>query len=72
MARVIPERKTTTYRVHDGDTLSSIAQQQTGSSDYSALYELNKDQIGDNPNDIVPGMVLIIPGGSADTAEVDW
>lgn len=72
MARVIPERKTMNYTVHEGDTLSSIAQKQTGDSDYSKLYELNKDQIGDNPNDIVPGMILTIPGGSADTAEVDW
>ncbi len=72
MARIIPERQTTTYRVHEGDTLSSIARQQTGSSDYAALYELNRDLIGDNPNNITAGMVLTIPGGSVDTAEVDW
>lgn len=72
MARIIPERKTSAYRVHDGDTLSSIAQQQTGSPDYAAIYELNKDLIGDNPNNITAGMILTIPGGSADTAEVDW
>ena len=71
MARVNPERYAARYTVRSGDTLSSIARQQTGSADYSAIWMQNRDLIGDNPNDITPGMVLLIPGAASDE-EDDW
>ena len=53
--------KPKTYTVKNGDCLSSIARQLTGSSDWHALYEQNKDIIGSNPNFIKDGTVLVIP-----------
>lgn len=76
MNRVIPERLPKMYTVKEGDTLSSIARQQTGSADYSAIYEQNRGLIGDNPNHITPGMVLSIPGDpdaeAEDQEEDEW
>lgn len=51
----------TTYTVKSGDCLSSIARQLTGSADWHALYEQNKDAIGANPNNIGVGLVLTVP-----------
>lgn len=62
MNRVIPEVKTHTYAVRYNDSLATIAMKETGSADYTAIYEQNKDLIGSNPNDISVGMVLTIPG----------
>ena len=53
--------KPKTYTVKRGDCLSSIARQLTGSSDWHALYEQNKEIIGSNPNLIKDGTVLVIP-----------
>lgn len=51
-----------TYTVKSGDSLSSITKRSTGnSSNWKALYELNKSIIGDNPNLIKPGQVLRLP-----------
>lgn len=73
MARVIPDRRAAKYVVKNGDTLSSIAMRQTGSPDHTAIWEQNKDIIGDNPNNLTPGMILVIPGSTKDTnGEVDW
>ena len=60
--RTVPDPKVKTYVVKEGDTLSSIAQQQTGKVTQTlALYLQNQDTIGANPNRITPGMVLTIP-----------
>lgn len=69
MNRVTKEVQAQTYVVHKGDCLSAIARRLTGSADYSAIYEQNKDVIGDNPNNLTAGMELIIPGN--DVSE-DW
>lgn len=70
MKRVTPETMARTYTVRAYDTLAAIARKTTGSADYSAIYEQNKDLIGDNPNNLVAGMVLTIPGDVA--PEDDW
>jgi len=47
------------YTVQSGDTLGKIAQEYCTS--WKAIYDLNRDTIGKNPNIIHPGMVLTIP-----------
>jgi len=60
-ARVTKEPESgTRYLVKSGDCLSSIARRLTGSADWSALYEKNKDVIGGNPNLIYEGMWLTV------------
>lgn len=55
---VIPNSEIVTYTVQKGDTLSSIAEKYN--TTWQKIYEQNKDVIGDNPNLIYPGQVLII------------
>lgn len=50
-----------TYTVKTGDCLWSIARTQLGTSDWTELYNLNADVIGDNPNLIYAGQVLTLP-----------
>ena len=50
--------KFTTYTVVKGDTLNSIAKK--FNTTWQLIYEDNKDVIGNNPNLIKPGQVLII------------
>ncbi len=51
------------YTVKSGDTLSRIAQQELGDANrWREIYELNKQAIGMNPNLILPGQKLQIPG----------
>lgn len=71
MNRVVPETKAHAYIVRFNDSLATIARKETGSADYAAIYEQNKDQIGANPNDISVGMVLTIPG-SAGFSDEEW
>ncbi|NIV39458.1 MAG: LysM peptidoglycan-binding domain-containing protein, partial [Anaerolineae bacterium] len=50
--------------VEEGETLSSIALKYYDSADkekWMAIYEQNKDVIGDDPNMIKPGQRLKIP-----------
>jgi len=52
------------HTVAAGETLSHIALKYYGSAakeKYMAIYEANKDIIGDNPNVVKPGQVLKIP-----------
>ena len=50
------------YTVQKGDTLSHIAQKHYGkASQWHAIYEANRDVIGDNPDRILPGQVLRLP-----------
>jgi LysM repeat protein len=57
-----PEHKT--YIIEAGDTLSGIAEKLHGNAeDWHALYEANKETIGDNPDLIEVGMTLVLPEG---------
>ena len=46
MTRVMPEVRTSVYIVKEHDTLTSIAMQKMGTSDYFDLYAQNYDVIG--------------------------
>ena len=55
----------TTYTVLSGDTLSLISKRFLGDSGrWREIYDANTDVIGDDPNVIIPGQVLTIPGGT--------
>lgn len=54
-----------TYTVKQGDTLGKIAKQYC--TTWDAIYNINKQTIGDNPNVITPGMVLIVPANCGTT-----
>jgi nucleoid-associated protein YgaU len=58
--RPLPPRKTNTYTVKPGDTLSSIGAQHDVS--WQRVYEWNKATIGPDPDLIKPGQVLVFPG----------
>jgi LysM repeat protein len=47
-----------TYVVQSGDTLSTIAERQSVKGGWKALFELNQNVIGGNPNLIMPGQQL--------------
>ena len=50
------------YTVEAGDNLWVIASRfYKDGSKWTTLYEANKNVIGNDPNKIMPGMVLIIP-----------
>jgi LysM repeat protein len=56
------------YTVESGDTLSSIAAHVLGSSgEWTAIYQANTGTIS-NPNLIMPGEVLTIPGSGSSQA----
>jgi Dyp-type peroxidase family len=51
-----------TYVVRQGDTLSNIAERAySEGSQFTLIYEANKNVIGPNPNNILPGQILYIP-----------
>lgn len=55
----------TEYTVQPGDTLSKIAERFYGDgseASWRKIYEANRNLIGNDPNQITPGMKLIIPG----------
>src|SRR5690606_23005678 len=52
------------YVVKKGDNLSKIATNLGIDGGWKALYEKNKSVIGDNPNVIEPGMVLVVSGAT--------
>lgn len=59
--RTAKEVSSTTYTVVSGDCLSKIAKNLTGNSaNWRAIYEQNKDVIGDNPDLIYPGQQLVV------------
>ena len=58
------EESVAEHTVEEGETLSSISMKYYDSADredWMAIYEANKDVIGDNPNLIKPGQVFKIP-----------
>lgn len=58
------EEEVRTYTVQSGDCLWNIAKASVGNgSRWPELYELNTEVIGNNPNLIYPGQVLILPDG---------
>lgn len=63
---IIPGQKLTIpavkYVVKKGDNLTKIATNLGVEGGWKALYEKNKSVIGDNPNVIEPGMVLVVSG----------
>lgn len=71
MDRVTPERRAQAYAVKEHDTIAAIARKLTGSADYTAIYEQNKEIIGSNPNNLAVGMILTIPGDTSSTDD-DW
>ncbi len=51
-----------TYAVQPGDTLALIAQNFYGDGNlWQLIYDANRNTIGDNPNQLQVGMVLVIP-----------
>lgn len=53
-----------TYEVEAGDYLWKIAKEQLGDANrWTEIYELNKEEIGDNPNLLQPGLELQLPAG---------
>ncbi len=50
-----------TYTVQPGDTLSEIAAKFHTPGGWEAIFSLNRDVIGPNPNLIIPGQVLKLP-----------
>lgn len=58
--------------VRPGDTLSEIAEETTGDADnWVALYKANESVVGDDPDLVRPGQVLVLPGASAVSAIED-
>jgi nucleoid-associated protein YgaU len=49
------------YLVKRGDTLSTIATRLHIRGGWRALYNLNRKQIGKNPDIIIAGQVLLLP-----------
>ncbi|GII23099.1 LysM peptidoglycan-binding domain-containing protein [Planosporangium mesophilum] len=49
-----------TYQVQTGDTLSTIAERQGIAGGWQALYELNRQLLGGDPNLILPGQQLAL------------
>jgi nucleoid-associated protein YgaU len=57
-----PTRGGRTYTVSEGDTLFDIARQELGkASRWAEIYELNRDQLGEDFNYLSPGMQLVMP-----------
>jgi hypothetical protein len=49
-----------TYQVQVGDSLSTIAERQSITGGWQALYELNRQVVGADPNLILPGQQLAL------------
>ncbi|MGI5199230.1 transglycosylase family protein [Streptomyces sp. CA-288835] len=51
--------------VKPGDTLSSLADRYKIKGGWQALYQLNKQTVGKDPDRLIPGMMLSLPKGAA-------
>ncbi|QNS02953.1 transglycosylase family protein [Streptomyces xanthii] len=63
--------RTEMYTVLGGDTLSGIAQSRKVPGGWSRLYEANRSTIGADPDLILPGQRLAMPGGKATPVRPD-
>lgn len=62
VATVAPDPKSKEYTVRSGDSLATISRAIYGSDQHwKALYEANRNVIGDDPSDLAVGMRLKIP-----------
>jgi nucleoid-associated protein YgaU len=55
-----PPRPGIYYTVEPGDNLTLIAQKVCGNANWQKIYDENKNVIGDNPDLIFPGQVLLV------------
>ncbi|MYQ43337.1 LysM domain-containing protein [Streptomyces sp. LamerLS-316] len=58
-----------TYTVREGDNLWSIADTQDVDGGWPALYEANKDELGSDPDLILPGQTLDLLGLGSDAQD---
>ncbi|KOU65598.1 peptidoglycan-binding protein [Streptomyces sp. MMG1533] len=58
------------HTVKPGDTLSALARKYGVKGGWQALYEANKDMIGQDPARLSVGTLLVIPKGSARSSAV--
>jgi hypothetical protein len=69
-SRRTPSQAPSGVTVGGGDTLSSIAADHLGDPErWREIYRLNRSTIGANPDRIVPGMSLTMPGAAAASSE---
>ncbi|GAB3972340.1 transglycosylase family protein [Streptomyces sparsus] len=61
------KRGSTAYEVAGGDTLSGIASEQRVGGGWQALYERNRQTIGEDPDLIIPGQRLRLTGSTPGT-----
>lgn len=55
-------RRSRTYTVVEGDTLFDIARRELGKATrWAEIYRLNRDQLGEDFNNLSPGMELVLP-----------
>jgi nucleoid-associated protein YgaU len=55
-------RRPRTYTVVEGDTLFDIARRELGKATrWAEIYRLNRDQLGEDFNNLAPGMELLLP-----------
>jgi LysM repeat protein len=60
-------RGTHTYTVAEGDTLFDIARHELGkASRWAEIYQLNREQLGEDFNYLSPGMQLVLPERAKD------
>lgn len=64
-----PDASDGEYTVKPGDTLAKIAKALDIEGGWQKLYELNKDEVGANPNLIYPGTKLTLPGHEAPASD---
>lgn len=56
----VNDNSSMSWTVEDGDTLSGIAEAVGLQDDWPSLYDLNYDTIGDDPDLLIPGQVLVL------------
>ncbi|GAA4925714.1 hypothetical protein GCM10023237_54000 [Streptomyces coeruleoprunus] len=52
------------HTVRRGDTLSAVARRFRVEGGWKALYAANREVVGDDPDLLLPGMMLVIPEGA--------
>ena len=67
--RSAPETGTIEYKVREGECLCGIVRKLTGTTNWRPVYELNKNVIGQNPNKLEKGMVLLVPNALVENSD---